>query len=71
MKEHTLDGGRKILFFIIFTLTNLNVSPTQIDTIIIEEINEPELVNLDISILADTKIKVLDSISVINQEILL
>ena len=61
-------GGRNILFFIIFTLTNLNVLFSQIDTIIIEEINESELVNLDISILSDTKIKVLDSISDINKD---
>ena len=40
--------GRNILFFIIFTLTNLNVSLSQIDTIKIEEINESDLVDLDI-----------------------
>ena len=41
--------GRKILLFIIFTLTNLNVSFSQIDTIKIEEINESNLVDLDVA----------------------
>ena len=61
-------GGRNILLFIIFTLTNLNVSLSQIDTINIEEINESELLGLDISIVPDTKISVLDSTSVIHKE---
>ena len=60
--------GRKILLFIIFTLTNLNVSFSQIDTIKIEEINESNLVDLDVSILLDTKTIVQDSTSVIYQE---
>ena len=60
--------GRKILLFIIFTLTNLNVSLSQIDTIKIEEINESYLVDSSVSIALDTKTIVQDSISVIYQE---
>ena len=61
-------GGRNFLLFIIFTLTNLNVLFSQIDTINIEEINESKLLDLDVSIVSDTKISVLDSTSVIHQE---
>ena len=61
-------AGRKILLFIIFTLTNLNVSLSQIDTIKIEEINESYLVDSSASIALDTKTIVQDSISVIYQE---
>tara|TARA_B100000683_G_scaffold264135_1_gene293289 strand:- start:19259 stop:20494 length:1236 start_codon:yes stop_codon:yes gene_type:complete len=60
--------GRKILLFIIFTLTNLNVSLSQIDTIKIEEINESYLVDSSVSIALDTKTIVQDSISVIYHE---
>ena len=60
--------GRNILFFIIFTLTNLNVLISQIDTITIEEINESDLVDLDISIIPETKIIPLEPISIINND---
>ena len=61
--------GRKILLFIIFTLTNLSVSLSQIDTIKIEEINESYLIDSSVSIALDTKTIVQDSISVTYQEI--
>tara|TARA_B000000532_G_scaffold244226_1_gene243221 strand:+ start:24120 stop:25355 length:1236 start_codon:yes stop_codon:yes gene_type:complete len=53
--------NRNILLVILLTLINLNVSLAQTDTILIEEINELDLLDLEISSKVDTKLSVLDS----------
>ena len=53
--------NRNILLVILLTSLNLNVSLAQTDTILIEEINELDLLDLEISSKVDTKLSVLDS----------
>ena len=61
--------SRHFLLFIILTLTQLNVLSSQTDTILIDEINELELVDLDFTNPSHTKLSILDTSSVINIDI--
>lgn len=58
-------GGRNILLFIVFTLTNLNVSLSQIDTIISN--TKTSILDTTSVILKDTQVKI-DEATVLSQE---